>query len=165
MYKLIVLIAAAMPAILLLRAIFGRRSQKASRALSDFKKQLDYLVWAILFVIGWVFVYSSASLIHSMWRWRALRGNRAARFRGVGLPAWQSVTIGNVEDDLWAMMVKAKGPSGPAKIRSDDPKPALGLVHHLRTIGYEAWIEDMNGNEIEERVLKNAIKVEVPAHP
>jgi hypothetical protein len=28
----------------------------------------------------------------------------------------------------------------------------------LRTIGYEAWIEDRKGNEIEEAVLKNAIK-------
>jgi hypothetical protein len=59
------------------------------------------------------------------------------------------------------MIVKAKGPSGPAKIRSDDPRHALGLVHYLRTIGYEAWVEDMNGNEIEESVLKNAIKVDV----
>jgi hypothetical protein len=63
-----------------------------------------------------------------------------------------------------SIIVKAKGPSGPAKIRPDDPKHALGLVRYLRTIGYEAWIEDMNGNKIEESVLKNAIKVEVPAH-
>ena len=56
------------------------------------------------------------------------------------------------------MIVKAKGPSGPAKIHSDDPKHALGLVQYLRTIGYTAWIEDTNGNEIEETVLKNAIK-------
>jgi hypothetical protein len=68
MYKLIVIIAAAMPAILLLRAIFRGRSQKASQAFSNFKKQLDYLVWCILFVIGSVFVYSAATLIHSMWR-------------------------------------------------------------------------------------------------
>jgi hypothetical protein len=54
------------------------------------------------------------------------------------------------------MIVKAKGPSGPAKIRSDDPKQALGLVQYLRTIGYEAWIEDTDGKEIEETVLKNA---------
>jgi hypothetical protein len=57
-----------------------------------------------------------------------------------------------------SMFVKATGPSGPAKINSDDPKHALGLVHYLRTIGYKAWIEDANGNEIEETVLKNAIK-------
>ena len=61
MYKLIVIIAAAMPAILLLRAIFVGRSQKASRTFSEFKKQIDYLVWAILFVIGCVFVYSVAT--------------------------------------------------------------------------------------------------------
>jgi hypothetical protein len=56
------------------------------------------------------------------------------------------------------MIVKAKGPSGSAKIHSDDPTHALGLVQYLRTIGYKAWIEDTNGNEIEETVLKNAIK-------
>jgi len=53
------------------------------------------------------------------------------------------------------MIVKAKCPSGSAKIHSDDPKHALGLVHYLRTIGYEAWVEDTNGNHIEETVLKN----------
>jgi hypothetical protein len=58
-YKLIVIIAAAMPTILLLRAIFAGRSQKTSRAFAEFKKQIDYLVWAILFVIGCVFAYSS----------------------------------------------------------------------------------------------------------
>jgi hypothetical protein len=56
------------------------------------------------------------------------------------------------------MIVKAKGPSGSAKIHSDDPKHALGLVHYLRTIGYKAWIEDPYGKEIEEAVLKNAIE-------
>jgi hypothetical protein len=68
MYKLIVIIAAAMPTIFLLRALFVGRSPKPSKALSEFKKQIDYLVWAILFVIGCVFVYSVASLIQSMWR-------------------------------------------------------------------------------------------------
>ena len=68
MYKLIVIIAAAMPIILALRAILVGRSQKASRVFSEFKKQIDYLVWVILVVIGCVFVYSVASMIHSMWR-------------------------------------------------------------------------------------------------
>jgi hypothetical protein len=57
-----------------------------------------------------------------------------------------------------SMIVKAEGPSGRAKIHSDDPKHALGLAQYLRTIGYEAWIEDSNGNEIEETVLMKAIK-------
>jgi hypothetical protein len=68
MYKLIVIIAAAMPIVLVLRAIFTRRSPKSSRAFSEFKKQIDYLVWVILFGIGCVFIYSVANLIHSMWR-------------------------------------------------------------------------------------------------
>jgi hypothetical protein len=56
------------------------------------------------------------------------------------------------------MIVKAEGPSGPAKIHSNDPKHALGLVQYLRTIGYEAWIEDTKGNEIDEKALKMAIR-------
>jgi hypothetical protein len=55
------------------------------------------------------------------------------------------------------MIVRAEGPSGRAKIHSDDPKHALGLVRYLRTIGYIAWIEDANGDEIDETVLKKAI--------
>ena len=54
------------------------------------------------------------------------------------------------------MIVKAEGLSGPAKIRSDDPKQALGLAQYLRAIGYSAWIEDTNGNEIDEKALKMA---------
>jgi len=50
-----------------------------------------------------------------------------------------------------SMFVKAEGPSGPAKIHSDDPKHALGLVQYLRAIGYNVWIEDANGNEIAKR--------------
>jgi hypothetical protein len=55
------------------------------------------------------------------------------------------------------MIVKAEGPSGRAKIHSDDPKHALGLAQYLRTIGYSAWLEDTNGNEIDEKALKIAI--------
>jgi hypothetical protein len=32
------------------------------------------------------------------------------------------------------------------------------LVQFLRSIGYEAWIEDADGNEVEETVLKKVIK-------
>ena len=54
------------------------------------------------------------------------------------------------------MIVKAEGPSGRAKIQSDDPKHALGLAQYLRTIGYDAWIEDTNGNAIDEKALQTA---------
>ena len=56
------------------------------------------------------------------------------------------------------MIVRAEGPSGRAKIRSDDPKHALGLAQYLRAIGYSAWIEDTTGNEIDEKALKMAIR-------
>ena len=58
------------------------------------------------------------------------------------------------------MIVKAEGPSGRAKISSDDPKHAL-----LRTIGYNAWIEDTSGNEIDEKALKMAISSRHEAAP
>jgi hypothetical protein len=57
-----------------------------------------------------------------------------------------------------SMIVKAEGPSGRAKIQSSDPKHALGLVQYLRTIGYDAWIEDTNGNAIDEKALQMAIR-------
>jgi hypothetical protein len=57
-----------------------------------------------------------------------------------------------------SVVVKAEGPSGRAKIHSDDPKHALGLAQYLRTIGYNAWIEDTNGNTIDEMALKMAIR-------
>jgi hypothetical protein len=57
-----------------------------------------------------------------------------------------------------SMIVKAEGPSGRAKIHSDDTKHALGLAQYLRTIGYNAWVEDTNGNEIDEKALKMAIR-------
>jgi hypothetical protein len=69
-----------------------------------------------------------------------------------------SLTYTQREVQLVSMFVKAEGPSGRAKIHSDDPKHALGLAQYLRTIGYNAWIEDTNGNEINEKTLKMAIR-------
>ena len=63
------------------------------------------------------------------------------------------------------MIVKAEGPSGRAKIHFDDPKHALDLAQYLRTIGYNAWIEDPNGNEVDEKALKMAIRSRHEAAP
>jgi len=57
-----------------------------------------------------------------------------------------------------SVIVKAEGPSGRAKIHSDGPKHALSLIQYLRTIGYNVWIEDTNGNAIDEKALKMAIR-------
>jgi hypothetical protein len=65
MIKLIGIILAAIPVILFLRTIF-MGPLKRSQAVSNFKKQIDYLVWVILILIGCgvvYFVYSIGKLI------------------------------------------------------------------------------------------------------
>jgi hypothetical protein len=59
-FKLISLLLAAIPAFLFLRAVFGR-STAMKRAISDFRRQLDYLVWIMLIVIAVGLVYSLVS--------------------------------------------------------------------------------------------------------
>jgi hypothetical protein len=63
------------------------------------------------------------------------------------------------------MIVKAEGPSGRAKIHSDDTIHALGLTRYLRTIGYNAWVEDTKVNEIDEKALKLVIRSRDEAAP
>ena len=65
MYKLIGIILAAMPVVLFLRAMF-MGSRKRSQAVSNFKKQVDYVVWAILFMIGCGVAFSIGKLIYDM---------------------------------------------------------------------------------------------------
>ena len=65
MLKLIGIIVAAMPVILFLRAMF-MGSRKRSQALTNFKQQVDYAVWAILVMIGCGVVFSLGKLIYDM---------------------------------------------------------------------------------------------------
>jgi hypothetical protein len=65
MLKLIGIIMAAMPVILFVRAMF-MGSKKRSQAVSNFKKQVDYAVWAILFMIGCGVAFSIGKLIYDM---------------------------------------------------------------------------------------------------
>jgi len=62
MYKLISIILAAIPFILFVRTIFMGRLRR-SQAVSDFRKQIDYLVWIILILIGCGVIYSLGKLI------------------------------------------------------------------------------------------------------
>jgi hypothetical protein len=62
MYKLISIILAALPVILFLRTILMGQL-KRSQAVSDFRKQVDYVVWIILILIGCGLVYSIGKLI------------------------------------------------------------------------------------------------------
>ena len=63
MYKLIGIVLAAIPVVLFLRNIFTTQSKLRSQAVSNFKKQVDYLVWAILFLIGCEVAYLIGTLI------------------------------------------------------------------------------------------------------
>ena len=67
MFKLISILLAVIPAFLFLRAVLGR-STTIKRAASDFQRQIDYLVWVILFIIAIGMVYSVVNLIQPIWR-------------------------------------------------------------------------------------------------
>jgi threonine/homoserine/homoserine lactone efflux protein len=64
MFKLIGIIVAVAPIVLFLRAVFKGQLKKRSQSLSQFKKQMDYLVWVILFFIGCGVVYAIGKLIY-----------------------------------------------------------------------------------------------------
>ena len=68
MYKLIAILIAAMPVILFLRTVFFKQSKVLKEASSAFRRQVDYLVWAILFLVACSLLYSVGTLIHSVWK-------------------------------------------------------------------------------------------------
>jgi hypothetical protein len=67
MFKLITILVAAIPIIVFLKTVFGR-SRVVKQASAEFRKQVDYLVWIILFVMACGIVYSTISLVHSIWK-------------------------------------------------------------------------------------------------
>ena len=66
MFKLIGIVIAIIPVFMFLRAIFGR-SVVMKQAVSEFQRQIDYLVWVILFLIAVGLVYSLVNLFHPRW--------------------------------------------------------------------------------------------------
>jgi hypothetical protein len=67
MFKLISILIALIPVFLFLRAVLGR-SATGRRAAADFKRQIDFVVWALLFIIAAAMLYSLISLVHPLWR-------------------------------------------------------------------------------------------------
>ena len=67
MYKLITILVAAIPIILFLRTIFFGRSKAMKLATADLRRQIDYLVWAILIAVGGGIVYAVGKLIYGLW--------------------------------------------------------------------------------------------------
>jgi surface polysaccharide O-acyltransferase-like enzyme len=62
MLKLIGIIIVAMPVILFVRALF-MGSKRREQAVSNFRRQVDYMVWIVLLLIGLVLVFSVVKLI------------------------------------------------------------------------------------------------------
>ena len=67
MFKFISILTLLIPVFLFLRTLL-RRSPVVSKAVADFRRQIDYLVWIILFTIAAATIYSLVSLIYPMWR-------------------------------------------------------------------------------------------------
>jgi hypothetical protein len=65
MLKLIGIVVAAMPLILFMRALFAG-SKRRSQAMSNFKRQIDYAVWAILVMIGLGLAFSIGRLLYDL---------------------------------------------------------------------------------------------------
>jgi len=63
MFKLIGIVVAVIPIVLFLRPFFMGQLKKRSQVKSDFQRQIDYLVWGILFFIGCGVAYAIAKLV------------------------------------------------------------------------------------------------------
>jgi hypothetical protein len=68
MFKLIAILAATIPIILFLKTVFFGKSKVMRDASSAFRRQVDYLAWAIVFLVGCALVYSVGTLIYSIWK-------------------------------------------------------------------------------------------------
>ena len=67
MTKLLMLLVAVVPVVLLVNRLFFRRSAKMQKALSEFRRQVDYASWALLAIVAGAIVFALAKLIYGMW--------------------------------------------------------------------------------------------------
>ena len=65
--KLIALASAAIPLILFLRAMFGRRQSKLGGALREAKKQIDLAIYIFLGIIGAIITFAAAKFLWGWW--------------------------------------------------------------------------------------------------
>ena len=65
--KLIALISAAIPLILFLRAVFGKRPSKLGAAWGEAKKQIDLAIYIFIGIIGAVVAFAVGKLAWTWW--------------------------------------------------------------------------------------------------
>ena len=61
--------------------------------------------------------------------------------------------------------IKAKGAKETTEVISDDPKYAIFKVDQWQSQGLEVWIEDINGNKVDEAALREAAGQTSPQVP
>jgi hypothetical protein len=66
-FKIIAFIAAAIPLVLFVRAMFFRRPTRWSAGLKEFKKQVDFAVWIFVVLVGCVVAFAAGKLIWTWW--------------------------------------------------------------------------------------------------
>jgi hypothetical protein len=67
LFKIIAFLAALVPLVLFLRAIFIRRPSRMREGLKEFKTQVDLAVWIFLGLIGCVVVFAAGRLAWAWW--------------------------------------------------------------------------------------------------
>jgi len=65
--KLIALLAAAIPLILFLRAMLGRRPTKLGGALREAKKQIDLAIYIFIGIVGVIVAFAAGKLAWTWW--------------------------------------------------------------------------------------------------
>ena len=61
--------------------------------------------------------------------------------------------------------IKAKGAKQTTEVISDDPKYTIFKADQWRSHGLEVWIEDINGNKVDEAALRKAADQTYPHAP
>jgi hypothetical protein len=67
LFKIIAFIAAAVPLILFVRAVFFQRTTKLGEGVKEFKKQFDLAIWIFLGLIGCIVVFAAGKLLWTWW--------------------------------------------------------------------------------------------------
>ena len=65
--KLVALLAAAIPVILFVRAVFGRRPTKFGGMMREAKKQIDLGIYIFLGIIGCVVAFALGKIVWTWW--------------------------------------------------------------------------------------------------
>ena len=65
--KFIAFVAAAIPIVLFVRALLGKRPSRLSEGMKEFKKQADLAVWIFLGLVGCVVVFAAGKLLWTWW--------------------------------------------------------------------------------------------------